>query len=253
VDTVTGVKTTLTDDPGVTDAAVFRVGSPEVKNRAGVDAFVIAEEFENFSDTFAFQTIHQAGYIPLNQPISADTTGYTLTSHSPTFLIIRDESVLQGSEREQSRVVFSGDEPSVGETVTFTYRANAAIPRLQRLFEDPEPELFVDVLVKQAVRLDIRIDMDVALTAGADAAATLSLIETAVFDVINTLKIGESVDQSDVITAVGNVTGVDRVVLPLKFFGLASSVLTVVDDQIVAGTTEYLRITATNLNVVLVS
>jgi uncharacterized phage protein gp47/JayE len=164
-----------------------------------------------------------------------------------------DTSVNARSNRAQDRVVFYGtDVPVVGENVQFTYVANKQIGTLQALYEPPNEQLFFDVLVKTALRLDVAISMDVVLYTGVDSSTVTPLIQTAILSLVNALKIGQELDQSAVIAAVQNISGVQRVNQPLNFFGPAGTVGQVVDNVITAASTQYIRLASGNLTLTVV-
>lgn len=249
IDTVGGVGNVVLK-AGAFDAKVFRVGDPETRNRPGPDVLVVSEEADLVTDTFVFEPVDQAGYIPAVQPLNTLDVGVLSIAGHPScqFLVIPDTSVNERSSRAQDRVVFFGtDVPVVGETVQFTYAANRQIGQFQALYSPPNPQLFFDVLVKTAIRVDVAISMNVVLFTGVDSSAVTPLIQSAVLSLVNGLKMGQELDQSSVIAVVEAVSGVQRVNLPLNFFGLAGTSGRVVENLIPAATTQYLRLTSANL------
>jgi uncharacterized phage protein gp47/JayE len=249
VDTLEGVRNVVLD-AGAFDAAVFRVGDPVTRNRPGPDVLAISEQADLVTDIFTFEATHLAGYVPTVQPLNTLNPAVLSIAGHPAcqFLVVPDTSVNERSARAQDRVVFFGaDVPVIGESVQFTYAANKQIAEFQDLFAAPNPQLFFDVLVKTAIRVDIAIGMNVVLFTGVDGSGVTPVIQSTLLSLVNNLKMGESLNQSDVIAAVEAIPGVNRVNLPLNFFGLAGASGRVVLNTIEADVTEYLRLMSANL------
>jgi uncharacterized phage protein gp47/JayE len=252
IDTVEGVKTVVLN-AGAFDAEVFRIGDAETDNRPGPDVIVVDETLTIETDSFTWESVNAAGYVPEFQPISEDPGLISIPGHPDAqFLVIKDPSVNGRSSRAQDRIIVYGPEtptgvPTVGESISLSYGAYTEISNYQALFEAPNDELFFDVLVKQAIRLDIAISMNVVLFSGIDPTGVTPQIEDAVLSLVNNLGIGDELNQSDVIAAVEAISGVNRVNLPLNFFGEADSVNRVVENTITPSTEEYLRLSSSNL------
>lgn len=249
IDSVEGVRNVVLK-AGVFDAQVFRIGNPETQNRPGPDVLVISEEADIVTDTFVFEPVDQAGYVPTVQPLSTVNVGsMSILGHpAAQFLVIPDSSPNGRSSRAQDRVLFFGtDIPVVGENVQFTYEANKQIATLQALYAPPNPQLFFDVLVKTALRLDIALSMNVVLVTGVDSSGVTPVIQSQILSLVNNLKMGQELNQSDIIAIVEAVPGVQRVNLPLNFFGLLGTAGRVVENVITAELTQYIRLSSANL------
>jgi len=248
IDTLGGVRNVVLN-AGAFDAQVFRVGDIVTRNRPGPDVLVIYENVTPTTDLFTFESTHLAGYVTSVQPLGSDVTQMSIVGHpSCQFLLVKDTSVNERSVRALDRVIFYGtDVPVVGESVQFSYPALAGITTYQELFAAPNPELFFDVLVKTAIRVDVAISLNVVLFGGVDPTGLIPTINSTILNLVNNLKMGVELSQSDVIGAVEAIPGVNRVNLPMNFFGLAGESGRVVENVITPDLTQYLRLASSNL------
>ena len=253
IDSVEGVRKVVLD-AGAFDAQVFRVGDPVTRNRPGPDVLVVSENVGLQTDVFTFEPSHAAGYVPLVQPLGYDPSQMSIVGRpSCQFLLISDSSVNERSERAQDRVIFYGtDIPLVGEVVQFSYPANSEIAAYQALYAPPNPQLFFDVLVKTAMRTDIALSLNVVLFGGVDPTAITPTIQSEVLNLVNSLKMGVELSQSDIIGVVENISGVNRVNLPMNFFGLAGESGRVVENAISPDLAHYLRLSSSNFTLTVV-
>lgn len=168
-------------------------------------------------------------YYPGKQPvysidsISGSTSGaYSFTADTDT------DSPVSGSTRSRSRALVTiGAGADLDETLTIKYTYDAQILALQNTIDSPRYDLqSTDVLVRDGLVLSISITGDVTTFIGddypseatvqavveADLAIALAGGETSAGRYFAAHKLGERLDRSDLLLAVAEVFGVDRVV-----------------------------------------
>ena len=101
-----------------------------------------------------------------------------------------------------------------GELMTVTYEINDILTTVQDKI-DGMRHLTADVVVKSAQPTLIDLEFTVSLNSGADAVTVDRNIRTALTNFLSNAKLGQSIYQSDIISAVEKVTGVQFVVVPL--------------------------------------
>jgi len=101
-----------------------------------------------------------------------------------------------------------------GEILTITYEANQLVKIVQDQI-DVSRHITADVLVKQVLETFVDLDISVVLDSDVEELKVISDIRTAVSNAFNKLKVGKSISQSYVISAIEVVSGVASVVVPL--------------------------------------
>lgn len=147
-------------------------------------------------------------------------THYTLT---------QDVSKFAGSIKGSDKFVFIG--LTAGEEVTIVYSYNSLIESLQIYMEDDSRQVLgADLLVKSAIPRQIDVACIIRALPGYTAAGVTTDVNIALTTFLNSYTIGEEVQQSDVLNAIANTTGVDDVTVPLTTFAESSSTGTLTQD-----------------------
>ena len=138
------------------------------------------------------------------------------------YTIIQDVSKFAGSIRGSDKFVFTG--LSAGEEVTIVYSYNSLIESLQLYMEeDSRKVLGVNLLVKSALPRQINIECTIRTLPGYTTVGVITDVSTTLTTFLNGYTIGEEVQQSDILAAIANTTGVDDVTVPLNTFEESSS------------------------------
>lgn len=138
------------------------------------------------------------------------TPDYFLTEGSATKAVTITRNPVGRIQNGQTVVVdYTHD-----ENFTVEYVVNDTIQQVQNAIET-QRHLTADVIVKAAIPNPVQLELTVVLKSGASEAVVDALIRTSLSQLLNSLSIGESVHQSDVIQAVESVDGVAYVVVPL--------------------------------------
>jgi Baseplate J-like protein len=101
-----------------------------------------------------------------------------------------------------------------GEVLTITYNANPLVDIVQQAVNTSR-HITADVLVKEVLETLVDFEISVVLVSGANPSTVKSDISTALSNEFDSLKLGQGVAQSDVISTIESVTNVKSVVVPL--------------------------------------
>jgi hypothetical protein len=103
---------------------------------------------------------------------------------------------------------------SYGELMTVTYGVNSLIKTVQDKV-NIKRNLTADVLVKGANQIDVDVEFTVKLKSGAISPVVIDEVSTNLYSLFNQKKLGQRVNQSDVIRIIDENSGVDYVILPM--------------------------------------
>lgn len=135
------------------------------------------------------------------------------------YTIVQDTSKFAGSIRGFDKFVFVAAEVTADETITILYSYNSLIESLQTYMEaDTRKVLGADLLIKSAKPRQIDIGGSIRLLSGYVASSVITETTTALTEFLNGYAIGEEVQQSDILSTITNITGVDDVTVPLTTF-----------------------------------
>jgi len=101
-----------------------------------------------------------------------------------------------------------------GEQITVTYNVNSLIKTIQTKI-DEKRHVTADVLVKSANRFDVDLEFTAKLIKNANAPMTKDQLSTSLYAIFDQKKLGNRINQSDVIRIIDENTNVDYVILPL--------------------------------------
>lgn len=183
-------------------------------------------------------------FTPSRQPVVDDLAAVQPTDAT---VITKDAGVFGGSVRAQDTITFATD-----HTAAFiTYQANDLVRQVDDFVQEPERKILAsDVLVKEAlfVLIDVFLTIRVLPEFNNIRTTVQARVEAAITELISILGIGVSLEQSDLLKAVTEVDGVDRVNLPLTKFerSVNTGTLNVID----AAANEVLRVGTIQVTVV---
>lgn len=138
--------------------------------------------------------------------------------------------------------------PYIGEYAIATYTYNYQVKELQDNFNAPDRYVTGrDLLIRQASRVDTAITFTLTVMTGYDFDILATASKSAITTYVNSLGIGEPLEQADIVYIVKSLAGVDNVVF--SDFRRTTEVAGTVHD-IVATSKEYMHILDVNLQVV---
>lgn len=243
--------------PGIVDYKVV-YGSDPLITRASFDAgatdvYLIGSSALATSNSFIYAG-QPVPLVLLKQPvlsIVSVVSGATTFVAGTHYSFVPDTGPYGGSVQGRDAVLFLPTSPlfpAIGDTVTVTYNYNAFIATVQSFFESPKFK--VDgrsLLYKQGLKKFTSIAGNLTVLSGFDPAAVKANVITAILAFVNALKLGEPLEQFDLLTAigiaVGSAGGVDNLVLTQLNLQGVSGVL----SQIPATQGEYLRAEITDV------
>jgi Zn-finger domain-containing protein len=184
-----------------------------------------------------------------------ENTDYTILHQDVDGNTILSTSVLYESTKERTFIKFLPSNTIInGSTALVTYTINDSVAQLFQHYESEEQRsTTVDLLIKEAGKKYVNIAFDVKMK----EMYTLddvkkAKIQTVVSDFINTLLIGESVKESDIVNAVYSDVTVSSylsyIKLPFRAFYVPTNITDAMTDThdtnsyIAPGTTEYIKL-----------
>lgn len=215
---------------GVEDA--LAIGSDnEYLTRAtagAVDIFVIGTSLQGVADEFTLTSL--VDIVPNSQPIHSvqfvkgDITG-TLTEGVHWQFTKDTEGARSGSYLAQDKIEFLTSLPDT--VIQVDYVCNGLIGTLQDLFKLPSNRVEgADVLVRLATEVTVDITCRLRVATGYDQATALSALATSLGTLFSDYRIGQRVEQSEIIAAINNVSSVSSVLYPLTVFQSSDGTLT---------------------------
>jgi hypothetical protein len=147
-----------------------------------------------------------------------DSLGSEYTLNADYEIVLGTIKTQTGIKRTSNSSIPSGSSVYVsyesGELMTVTYEINDILTTVQNKINSMR-HLTADVVVKSAQPTYIDLEMTVSITSGSDAVTVDRNIRTALTNFLANAKLGQSIYQSDIISTVEKVTGVQFVVVPL--------------------------------------
>jgi len=127
-----------------------------------------------------------------------------------------DSIIWNATEMDYLKSIYSGNTL----TVDISYSTNEAISNAQAVLDSDENKIIAaDAIVKDAIEVTLDITSSVVLepefkTTPEAQTQAIGDIVTAVVDSINTNKLGQTFQESDLVQTIHNVPGVDNVIIP---------------------------------------
>jgi len=158
--------------------------------------------------------------------VGVDTSTLVIKNESGVeYTLNTDYEIVLGTIKTQTGIKRTSDSsiPSgssvyasyeAGELMTVTYEINDILTTVQDKIDNMR-HLTADVVVKSAQPTYVDLEFTVSLTSGSDAVTVDRNIRTSLTNFLANAKLGQSIYQSDIISAVEKVTGVQFVVVPL--------------------------------------
>lgn len=212
---------------GVSDATVVGHGDTGRDEFGAVDIYIKGKNTRTQRDVFLSS---DSELILSKQPILSDGIVSVISSvsgsvSSSNWSLEKDTGNYGGSVQAQDKLVWGITPP--GGTTFVVYNYNGLIEDLQSLFSKTNKDILnTNLLVKWATEIPIDISLNVTLLPGFDAEDVSSLISTEVAQFLDTLSIGEELQQADVARIILNIPGVDDVVLPFTTFQASDASIT---------------------------
>jgi len=241
--TQNGLQAFILQNTKATDVTVVGANDIEMVRDRGdggcFDVYVKDVDVASTSTTFTLPVSKSFTYIQGLRPVINDTSGI-LNPASASVIVKQDTAtVYKQSASGRDVAIFSTTIAPGAYTLTYTY--NKLISDIQALLNDPENYTGADILVKEAipVPIDIVFQVVVTQTSSEIKEQIVNTLLTNIKNYIATFKLGQAIDQSDIINLC-YIEGVDRVVLPMTYFKKTNDTVNRVNDTITVDRTSYI-------------
>lgn len=248
IGTVNGIKSIILQNfPAITSVEVIGAGdnlmAPSRSEGGCYDIYIkgsMLAQYKNDAIVFNAPTtsINLTGEMP--RPIVSGTAA--LTDLAITATAIPDQlSIYAGSQKSLDKIVFSETVPAGTHGLQYSY--NKLISDVSNFLAQEKYNTGANILVKEAQNVPIDIFLQVVSTTidAEEKNAIVNNLINIITSYISALKVGESLEQSDIINLC-YIDGVDRVVLPLTYFKKTSDIEPAVNDIITVNKTQYLTL-----------
>lgn len=208
----------------IVDAIV--VGGNDVvrKDAGAVDVYIKGVRTTNYQEIFTMYDFYYGDLVFTKQPIISTAPISLILSNSgiinsSDYNIVKDTNEYGGSVRGQDKIIWKISPPSSSGSITANYSYNSLVSDLQNyLWRDDKIVQNVDVLVKWATEILINITITIKVFPGYDENIVISNIQTEIVAYLDSLNIGQELQQADVARIILNISGVDDLVLPFNIF-----------------------------------
>ena len=250
VGTRSGIKSLVSTNSAVVDSLIISPGDPLLTRDQFGNSVNVVIQGQTLTQVSDIQTYHTGTltYVMYQQPVNAviSITGI-VGGNSHNFIagvdysvFIDYTSVYEGSVRATSSITFTpGILPDNGTPITIVYSINSLISTLQAfLTSDVNSILGSDVLIVEAIEVLVQVAASITVLPGYTHADVASLAVTNVGNYINTLTLGQPVDNSKLIAIIQDTVGVsDVLTLPVTvlaeyppYIGYVSTVDVAIDS-----------------------
>lgn len=264
VGTRKGIISRIEENSNVIDSIVVTPNDIEmIRDEFGgaVDVYVIGQDLVSTFDVFQYSSTGSQEFVLLHQPVASVDTVTGIAGGSPiTFIegtdynFVKDPSELfGGSTSTEDKIVFDigGTNPDDSTNITVTYNYDKLIEDLQSSIDADDGHIVTaDVLVKEAVEVEVDVVADVTLFPGSVPASEISNIQTAVSEFIGGLGLGDSIDKSDIVAVIEGVDSVDAVDLNTLVLSKDGTPLTGTEQRLTVFKNEFPRANTVNVNVI---
>ena len=229
--TIPGYETLVNSFEQIVDSTVVDTSmSGYIRNTYGneVDIVIIGQQVEAYTDTINnFNPLTDEQYVLNNQPVISvnSITGifngeqYTF-EEGTDYLFVKDTtSDYMESAKALDKIVWQngGNKPDNGTSYTINYSANQLISTIQATLDNKENHLVgSDVLVREGEVIYIKMELDVLTYSGINPVSSETQIKNVIQEYVNNLKLGEKIEQSDIVYEIRSQLNdiVDNISLP---------------------------------------
>lgn len=252
VGTVNGIKSVVLQNTNATSLAVITAGdmlmAPSRRDGGCLDIYVKGSKIVSTVETLVLDG--PTNIITLGdtypKPIVANTASL-VNSGGITVTVLNDtSSIYAGTQKAYDKLVFSNTLQAGTYQIQYSY--NKIIKDINDLLQTDDYNTGANILVKEAVKVPVDIFLQV-VSYSTDANEKSALVDTLISTIksyISTMKIGDSLEQSDIINLC-YIEGINRVVLPLTYFKKTADTEPAVNDVIEVNNSQY--ITLGNLSI----
>lgn len=223
ISTPDGLKSFVLDNfSSVTDAAIVYDGDTiftrSDEDPGAVDAWVLGDSSLTRSYTTEYYGVYTTNVLD-KQPLVSVTSVTSVAAAASYFEgtdyeVVTGDSVYSYSVRGSDgiRWLSGGNHPDIGDDLTITYTYNSLIAQLQSFFgQISKKSRGSDVLFKAAIRVPVTVEATLTVNAGSPTNVQAN-VRTAIKNYINSLMLGDNLEEFDIDREVGRIYGVDNFV-----------------------------------------
>lgn len=235
---------------GPGDSALVR---EEFGNEA--DIYLVGASYSTFTNVlyvsgadFEYLTTHPATVV---SSVVGTTTGINYVLGTDVRFDQDTSAVYGGSTKAFDKITWlSGTRPGTGQNISVTGQYSLLVNNVQD-YLDRDDARFVtsDILAKEATRVGIVITATASALSGYDRTTLESNIQSALIDGLTEYNMGTDVNQSDIVSMIGNVEGVDKVGIPLTELRKTTEDSGTLDDPVSITTAQYARYQSSTITV----
>jgi uncharacterized phage protein gp47/JayE len=255
--TIPGYKTLVDSFEQVVDSSIVDTTMADyIRNTYGneIDVIVIGTQVQaytataNISDGITYVLPAQP-VISINS-ITGEYGGEQVTFIENTdYKFVPDKtSDYRYSAKAQDKIYWIGNQPSGDYTIQ--YSANKLIIDLQQTLDSEQNHLLgSDVLVREGIEIPVQMALEVNTYSGTNPTSTEIQIKNVIQQYVNNLKLGEKLEQSDIVYELRTQLDaiIDNITLPFTIFsekGISASA-----NILTCSRYEYFRIDTTDIKV----
>lgn len=231
--TPNGILTLVKEDPRVVDSILIRPGDEElVRDSLGnaADVNIIGESLTAVNETREYAS-GVVDYVLNRQPLAtfngAVTPVIVGTSGGTAFnfiegthfkVVVDTTSLTRNSTRAVTKIVFLGSPfPDSGSAFTVNYVINGLVESLQTTMDSDDNKIIgTDILVREAIRVSTRVGAFIKVFPGFTKSDVALSAADNVTALLNASTLNTSIQESDIIAAIQDTSGVDSVLLPIS-------------------------------------
>lgn len=236
--TIPGYKTLIDSFEQVVDSSIVDTStSGYIRNTYGneIDVVLIGQQIEAYTDIVTFNSLTGMQHILNNQPVVsvnsitgiANGNAYTFVEGTDYIFVEDTTSDYRQSAKGYDKIVWliEGNLPDNSTTYTINYSANELISTIQGTIDNDENHLLgSDVLVREGEVVYIQISLNVHTYSGTNPVSSKTQIQNVIQAYVNSLKLGEQLEQSDIVYELREQlnTIIDNITLPFNIMDLKS-------------------------------
>jgi len=183
-----------------------------------VDAWVLGDSSLTRSYTTEYYGVYTTNVLDKQPLVSVSSVTSVAAGASyfegTDYEVVTGDSVYSYSVRGSDgiRWLSGGSHPDIGDDLTITYVYNSLISQLQSFFgQISKKSRGSDVLFKAAIRVPVTLEATLTVNAGSPT-NVLANVRSAIKTYINSLMLGDNLEEFDIDREVGRIYGVDNFV-----------------------------------------
>lgn len=136
----------------------------------------------------------------------------------------------------------SANRPGATQQIRATGLYDATVGMVQDYLDSDDVRFVTaDVLAKAATRIGVVVTASATAFSGYDRTSLANTAQLAVINGLTNFTLGQSISQSDIVSLIGNVSGIDKVQIPLTEFRKSTESAGTVSDSVEIPTSSYAR------------